>query len=132
MPDDEYSEEEEATEYDLYTSTLDYKFDPHPYSVTAGEEAIEEDEHLLAAEIKRFYPELIDWEVKALTTAWRSYSRDVCLIDEEYVCVRTPDFLAYLFVIQEGWDPAGRPWLGVVQEAVNILWPLAADIKGVH
>jgi hypothetical protein len=121
---EEFNEEDE-TNYKLYTQTLNYRFDPQRYVIqTADENDIEED-RVLATEIKRYYSELNDWEAKPLVRAWRRYSEDVCSIDEEYVCVRTPDFLAYLYVVQEEWFLGDKTWLELVQEAVNILWPHA-------
>lgn len=115
--------EEDKTDYELYAGTLNYSFDPRQYETrSAAERGIEEDK-VLAAEIKRYYPELRGWEVVPLARAWRCYSKDVCSIDEEYVCVRTPDFLAYLYIVQENLDISEKSWLSAVQEAVNILWP---------
>lgn len=130
MLDDEFLDENEPTDYDLYTGRIAYGFDPNQYAVNPGNAEISAEEQQLAAEIKRFFPELANWGAGELVKAWRSYSQDVCLIDEEFVCVRTPDFLAYLYVVQEGWNLADRTWLNAVQEAVNILWPHAAEMKG--
>ena len=65
----------------------------------------------LATELKRFYPELLNWPDKSLATAWRSYSQKVGLVTEEYVCVREPNFLAFLYVNQEGWPTDEKRWI---------------------
>jgi hypothetical protein len=119
--DDELFNEDESY-YELYTRLLDYKFDHSPYRDALITVDINY-ERAMAGEIKRFYPELIDWPNECLSEAWRRYSRDVCLIDEEYVCVRSPDFLSYLFIVQENWQVDGGRWIEAVQSAAKLLWP---------
>jgi hypothetical protein len=114
--------DERKTDLGLYSRLLDYQFKHELYSNASSIEDMSY-ERAMADEIKRFYPELTDWPHRCLTEAWRRYSRDVCLIDEEYVCMRSPDFLSYLFIVQESWQVDNGKWIEAVQSAVRLLWP---------
>ena len=107
--------------YYLYAAEVRYNFAPDKYAAPASQDA--DRDQVLAAEIKSYFPELSGWEATALANAWRAYSRDVGLIDEELVCVRTPTFLGFLFVVQEGWPVAPRKWVVATDAAIKILWP---------
>lgn len=108
--------------YGLYAAEVRYDFSPDKYSDSP---ALGDPEYdgVLASEIKGYFPELAGWEPSALANAWRAYSRDVGLMDEELVCVRTPVFLGYLYVVQEGWPVEAGQWVVAAENAVKILWP---------
>jgi hypothetical protein len=81
----------------------------------------------LAVRLRAYFPELVSWESQALAHAWRAYSQAVGLVDEEYACVLTPDFLGYLFIAQEGWPVDDGEWLTAIRAAIKILWPEITD-----
>jgi hypothetical protein len=118
---DEVNDNESVSLYGLYTAQVRYDFASDKYATSAAPASLAYDE-ALAQELKSYFPELGAWASIALANAWRAYSKDVGLVDEEYVCVRTPDFLGYLFVIQEGWELSSSEWITAVDAAVKILW----------
>ena len=128
MAKDDYDEENELTDLEKFSSAVNYDFHYQPYDIDTFDKQKNERDHVLASELKKYYPELALWPARALATAWRLYSKDVGLIEEELVCVRSPNLLAYLFVRQEKWPVSEDDWLNALNAASRILWP-ASDLE---
>lgn len=123
MFDDDYTEEDEASTLAEFSARLTYEFSCDGYDIDTFKENVNEKDDVLAAAIKPHYPEVTSWPTRAIATAWRRYSRDVGLVEEELVCARLPGFLAYLFVVQENWPVAAEEWVNATDAATIILWP---------
>jgi hypothetical protein len=121
MSSDDDDLNDQAAGYERFSPLISYPFDPNAYDFDTSTEVTEDDE-TLAIELKRFYPEFVDWQDKSLATAWRSYSQRVGSVTEEYVCLRDPSFLAFLYVNQEAWPIDEERWIEILDRAVNELW----------
>jgi hypothetical protein len=121
MTSDTHNFGEQSPEFDRFTKRISYSFSPKLYNFETSSE-LTEDDAILAIELRHYYPELKDWPNIPLATAWRSYSQKVGLVTEEYVCVREPNFLAFLYVIQEGWQVDENQWIDNLNQAVAFLW----------
>ncbi|HXI25265.1 MAG TPA: hypothetical protein VNG71_15485 [Pyrinomonadaceae bacterium] len=112
---------DDSTGYERFNPLVSYGFDPRAYDFDTSNELTEDDD-TLATELKRFYPELLNWPNRALATAWRNYSQRVGFVTEEFVCVREPNFLAFLYVNQETWPIDEERWIEILDRALNELW----------
>jgi len=112
---------EDATDFGRFGPLVSYPFNPESYEFDTSNELTEDDD-TLAPELRRFYPELLNWSSRSLATAWRTYSQRVGLVTEEYVCVREPNFLAFLYVNQQGWRVDEHRWIEALERAVTELW----------
>lgn len=117
-----FIDEEEDTDLALYKGLVLYEFDTRCYSTSQHRHPKKQDE-IISTEVKKYYPELLTWQSSEVAAAWRNYSRDVCLIDEEYICMRSPTFLAYLYIVQEKWPIERGRWFPAIDRAIGILWP---------
>jgi hypothetical protein len=124
---EEYYPEDETTDLQRFSRRVNYNFESHSYDIDTFRPEKNEPDNELAVELKKYYPELRLWPVRALATAWRLYSKDVGFVEEELVCVRSPNLLGYLFVRQENWPVPDKDWLSAIDAAIRILWPTDAD-----
>jgi hypothetical protein len=72
---DDYSDEEEATNLDAFRQPVSYNFNAELFDFQSFDEAIHERDEVLASEIKQYYPELSEWSQRALATAWSRFSK---------------------------------------------------------
>ena len=121
MSNDDDDLNDEPADYERFKPLVHYAFDPLVYDFDSSNELTEDDD-TIATELKRFYPELLSWPNRSIATAWRDYSKRVGLVTEEFVCVREPNFLAFLYVNQEAWPIDEERWMETLDSAVVELW----------
>jgi hypothetical protein len=115
------SDDEFSPPIDRFSVLLNYPFAFEAYDYDSST-LVTENDQVLANEIKRFYPELRKWPDRCLSTAWRLYSKAVGLDGEEYVCMREPNFLSFLYANQEGWQVDEDRWVETFDRAAKELW----------